>query len=533
MSEVVARLEAIVGRDGVSTKASRRIAYARDAWPRLFLLVREGLTPRTPDCVVWPRTTEQVAQVVALCHETGTPIVPFGAGSGVCGGTFPLRGGVILDLKWLDHVGRVEPVDRIVTVGAGAIGQHLEDALNRQGYTLGHFPSSIHCSTAGGWVAARGAGQNSSRYGKIEDLVAGLTFVDGTGRVHRLGYAPAAGRGPDAVQWVIGSEGVLGVVTEMDLRVRRLPRVRQMRGLLFPSVASGVEAMREMMASGLRPAVLRLYDPLDTAVNKGKGTGGGGLSITEVLTGRVGALFGAMGLNLKDAMVRAALFRPGLTNFLADRIGGRARMILGVEGQEERLIHHEMRRCLEIGAEYGARDLGEGPGLNWLAHRHAVSYKMSPVLLAGALVDTLETATTWDRLLPLYKGVREALRHEAFVMAHFSHAYEDGCSIYFTFSAMADSLEEREKRYDRIWRTALDAVMRLGGTLSHHHGVGMHKQAYLQEELGGGFELLRAMKRALDPAGILNPGKLGLLGGPALPGAPVDLRNPEELQEVA
>ena len=520
-----ARVAKVVGDAHVSAAPSRRAAYARDAWPRLLLLAREARALKPPDLVCWPGSTDEVASLVRLCAAEGVPLIAYGAGSGVCGGTVPLHGGLVVDMKRLDAVGEVDRVDRLVTVGAGALGQHLEDRLGRQGYTLGHFPSSIYTSTVGGWVAARSAGQMSSRYGKIEDLVSGLTFVDGTGEVHRLEAGPRV-LGRDPAQLVIGSEGVLGVVTEAVLRVRRAPAFRRMRGVLMPSTAAGLEAMRRILAEGHRPSVVRLYDPLDTLVNKGKGTstgGGGPLSTLLAPAGR--ALRGVTGRlpleRLTGEALRLALTRPAVLNAAVDRLGRKALLVLGSEGQVERLVDHEAERCRALCAELGGADLGPGPGEHWLEHRYAVSYKLSPSLDAGAFVDTMEVATTWDRLADLYATVRRALRDHAFVMAHFSHAYEEGCSIYFTFTGWSGDAAHGIGRYDATWSAALEAVASAGATISHHHGVGMAKQRFMARELGaGGQRLLRALKGAADPAGILNPGKLGLGDGPALPGTP-------------
>jgi alkyldihydroxyacetonephosphate synthase len=524
------RLEAVVGARFVTDRPERLEVYARDAWPRIFLAAREAKVPRPPDLVVWPKDRDEVAAVVGICREARVPVIPYGAGSGVCGGTYALEGGVAIDLKRIDHVGAVDPVDRLVHVGAGAIGQHLEDRLAAQGYTLGHFPSSIYCSTAGGWLAARSAGQCSARYGKIEDLVSGLAFVDGTGRLRVLGPRPRAGDGPDLAQTVIGSEGTLGVITDAVLRVRRAPAHRRMRGVLMPSLDSGLEAIRKIFAAGHRPAVVRLYDPLDTLVNKGKGTDTGKSGMSTWLRRAAAAVGAGRSLGVeraRHAAVRTVLTRPRTFGNLFDRLAGPSMMVLGSEGQDERLVDHEAKAVLDLCLAHGGRDLGPGPGERWLLHRHAVSYKITPALSLGLVVDTMETATTWDRLLGLYHGVRDAVREHAFVMAHFSHAYEDGASIYFTFSGWGGDLAAREQNYDRTWKTALEAVVAHGGTISHHHGVGMSKQAFMVREHGeGGMAMLRALKRTLDPDGIMNPGKLGLGGGPELPGAPFEVAAP-------
>ncbi len=508
------RIEAIVGEGRVSDRHHHLRAYAHDAWPRTTLQLREGIDLKPPWLVVWPERVEALAALARLASEERIPLVPYGAGSGVCGGVYPVRGGIAVSLERFDTVGRVDPLDRLVRVGAGVIGQHLEDALARQGYTAGHVPSSIHCSSVGGWVAGRGAGQCSSRYGKIEDIVAGLTLVDGLGEIHRFEPRPSLGLGPSLLHLVVGSEGVLGFIPEVVLRVRRAPRVRRMRGILLPSVAAGVEALRRIFGAGLRPFVARLYDPLDTLVNKGKGTATASPGRGVRFLHRVQRAAGTPHLvrRILDGLAGAGLARPALLNRLVDRLGTRALLVLGSEGADATLVEHELAQCLALCAETGGQDLGPGPGEHWLAHRHAVSYKLSPLLAMGAFVDTMEVATTWEGLLPLYHAVRLAVARHAFVMAHFSHAYEDGASIYFTFAGWAPNLSERVTTYDTVWRLALEAAVEAGAAISHHHGIGLGKGAQMPAALGeGGMRLLWALKEACDPAHVCNPEKLGLV----------------------
>ncbi len=514
----------VVGEAFVTDQPERLDAYARDAWPRVLFAAREGVRPGGPELVAWPGSVEEVASLIQRAGKVGCPVIPYGAGSGVCGGTYASGGGLAIALGRIDHLGAVDERDRLVEVGAGALGEHLERRLIAQGHTLGHFPSSMYCSTLGGWIAARSAGQMSSYYGKIEDMVSGLTLVDGTGRVRRLVSRPRAGDGPDLAQTVIGSEGILGVVTDATLRVHRAPAVRRMRGILMPSLETGVSAIRRMFQAGHRPAVVRLYDPLDTLVNKGKGTdaGRGAMSVVRKALGRaLSSGTGGYSRRARHAAVRTVLSRPRFFGDLIDRAAGVCMMVLGSEGQDDRLVDYEARETLHVALGLGGRDLGPAPGEHWLSHRYSVSFKLTPALDMGLYVDTLETASTWGRLLGLYHSVRQAVRDHGFVMAHFSHAYEDGCSVYFTLAGIAPDLPAREEAYDRVWRAALEAVVAAGGTVSHHHGVGMSKQAFMEKEHGdGGMLLLRSLKKALDPAGIMNPGKLGMGGGPSLPGEP-------------
>jgi alkyldihydroxyacetonephosphate synthase len=502
-------LTALLGAGAASCAPADLWAMSRDCWPRSLLWTKTGIAPHPPDVVVWPASVEEVVRVVRFAAEHQVAVVPFGAGSGVCGGAVPLKGGIALDLKRLSGPPHVDLAGRTLDVEAGVNGQRLEELLGAQGATLGHFPSSIYCSTVGGWLAARSAGQLSSKYGKIEDMVLALEAVDGTGEILRTQDAPSAG--PDLTQILVGSEGTLAILTKARLRCWPAPTARWMRGVRFASVQAGMAGIRSVLRSGLRPAVARLYDPLDTLL-AARGGSGGHASVPEPLRWVVdGAQAEALRLSLRA---------PALLNRLVDALPASALLILGFEGDGPSGsddARQEGELSMRLLAAEGGEDLGPSPGEKWLANRYKISYRQSPLFSAGAFVDTMEVATTWDRLDALHRAVRDAVAPHAFVMAHFSHAYLEGCSIYFTFVGLAgapagksdhDDLEEAEKRYDTCWNAALSAACDSGATLSHHHGVGVHKQAFLPREHGEGMRQLRALKQAFDPHGILNPGKL-------------------------
>jgi alkyldihydroxyacetonephosphate synthase len=505
----------------VSTTPPDRIAYARDLWPRGLIGAAAGdPAPHPPDAVVWPESTEEVAAIVKAAQRTGTPIVPFGAGSGVCGGALPIRGGLVIDLKRMRALVSLDKEAGAATFEAGIIGEHLEHELNRRGFTMGHFPSSIMCSTYGGWLAARSAGQYSTRYGKIEDMVRRLTFVDGRGEIHEL----ESGASPDLAQLVVGSEGTLGVITRATCTVHPAPEVMILRGWSFNRVAAGCEAIRRLLQRNLKPACVRLYDELDSFLHRSersrdddehgarKQEGGEGSQLEEWL--KLITPSGKSAISTwKKRAINAALARPDLINRVASAVLPYAQsgclLITGFEG-ERTLAEAEAKAAAVELERAGGRDLGEGPGQRWLAHRYAVSFRMSKVFDAGAFVDTMEVATTWDRLLELYAAVRQAVSPLAFIMAHFSHAYAEGCSIYFTFAARGSSRIDAERKYDAIWRAGLAAANRVGATISHHHGVGLSKAPFMPEEHGEAMALYRAAKDVLDPSNIMNPGKMGL-----------------------
>lgn len=504
-----------------SSNPADRELYARDLWPRHHFAVRSGeVAKHQPSLVVWPTSRDEVSEIVRVCSEEGIPIAPFGAGSGVCGGTLPSSRTVVVDLKRMDRLVSVDRETMTLDVEAGAMGIRLEEDLAAQGFTLGHFPSSILCSTAGGWIAARSAGQCSGLYGKIEDMIVDLDCVFGRGesailrrRAHR----------PDVTPLIVGSEGVLGIVTSARLRVHPAPAGRSFAAFSFASLEHGTESMRELFQAGLRPAVCRLYDAFDSWMAK-RGSVQKGHDETKEKLPKSGD---DLKRSAKRFALKTVLGRPGLLNGLIDRIGDKAfggvMLILVFEG-DPREGAADVERARAIAARNGGEHLGEGPARHWLSHRYAVSYRQAPVFMSGAFSDTMEVASSWSRLPALYDGVRAALAPHVFVMAHLSHAYPDGCSIYFTFAGSASTREESEAKYDRAWRDALDAAIASGGTLSHHHGVGRSKAPRLGDELGLGVELVQALRKELDPSGILNPGNLlperggrSQVGAPAMP----------------
>lgn len=499
-----------------SADAADRVAYARDLWPRHHLAVRAGnVAEHRPEGIVWPESTEDVARIVRWAYETETPIVPFGAGSGVCAGVLPTERTIVLDLKRMARWRRLDERVRTLDVEAGHMGLPLEESLQRCGLTLGHFPSSILCSTVGGWVAARSAGQCSGRYGKIEDMVLALECVTGTGDVVTLRHRASA---PNLIPLVIGSEGTLAVVTSATLRLHRAPSARAFASFSFPTTEHGWEAMRTLFQAGLRPAVARLYDPFDAMLARRGGVKEDG----KISTGAPG---------LGAAALRHLLRRPALVNELLEgSFGGAALggslLVLIFEGDgDEPARDLATARGLLTGRK--ARDEGEGPAQKWLRHRYSVSYRQAPVFAAGLFSDTMEVAAPWSKLRALYDGVRRALGEHVFVMAHLSHAYPDGCCIYFSFAGTAGAPEPGregwdarcEATYDRTWRAALDAAIAAGGTLAHHHGAGRSKSPRLEGEIGSaGVKTAKALMRAFDPKGILNRGNL-------LPNVPAPYRD--------
>ena len=468
----------------VSTGDADREAAGRDWWPVAIGWAARGQVPARPAAVVRPATTEQVSAVVAACAAAGVPVTAMAGRSGVCGGSVPVFGGVALDCTGL--VGDVEVDERslVADVPAGTFGPDLEAALRGtgDGYTLGHWPQSMDLSTVGGWLACRGAGQYSTRYGKIEDMVIGLEVVLADGRVvHTEGRGPRAATGPSLTQLFVGSEGTLGIVTRASFRVHPLPPATGRRAFGFAGptgFADGLDACRRVLRRGATPAVLRLYDPVESGRNFDRPD----TSVLVVLDEADPGLLAAT-LEVVDQECARTAGRPGSPG--ADRLPD---------------------------------DLVD----RWLSHRNDVS-ALAPLWRADVVVDTVEVAGRWAVLPSLADDVVAALgalTGTLVASVHQSHAYPDGACLYFTFAGrQPDSAGDPHEPGDMVWeeryyRDAWDVVtatvQRHGAAISHHHGIGLNRSRFLPDALGSGFDVLAAVKHALDPAGILNPGKLGL-----------------------
>ncbi|OIP41228.1 MAG: hypothetical protein AUK47_06785 [Deltaproteobacteria bacterium CG2_30_63_29] len=513
---MVDALEKIAGRRHVLCSEPDRVAYARDLWPRSTIKARAGKTSaRLPCAVVQPANEAEVAEVVRCAEAFEVALIPYGAGSGVCGGALAESPAITVDMKRIRHL-EVDKNTHLARIGPGVIGQHLETELERLGLTMGHYPSSLYCSTVGGYLAGRSAGQYSSRYGKIEDMVESLRVVVGGGEV--LDTAQCAKQhGVDLLELLVGSEGTLGVITDSLMRLHPLPRHRWYRGIRVPSIEAGAEAMRALLQGGLRPAVVRLYDEIDTLMaSKGEEPSESSL-LSRLLerahqsirstspSGQGGGLRALVERTARGLMGRV-LGAPMLLSRATTLLPSGCLLIVGFEGDEEAVALESVLAAKWL-QRFG-EDMGAGPGEHWHSHRMNISYKMSPLMDTGAFSDTMEVSTDWGNLMHLYHTVKNALAPHVLCMAHFSHAYVDGCSIYFTFAGFADCLEETLALYDRTWKAGLTAVASTGASIAHHHGVGKSKSAFTAEDHPGGAPLMRGLSLALDPAGVFNPGKV-------------------------
>ena len=481
-----ARLVAAVGAEHARDDRLTRVAHAAGRSYADLVRLRRGGALAAPDAVVYPTGHGEVAELLAVCAGESIAVVPFGGGTSVVGGVEPLRGPfasvVSLDLARMSGLIALDARSQLATFHAGTTGPEVERLLGEQGLTLGHLPQSFEFSTVGGWAATRSAGQASTGYGRLDELVVALRAATPSGELSTLAV-PASAAGPDLRELLLGSEGVLGVITEVTLRVRPRPAVRRFDAYSLPGFAAGAGALRELEQAGAAPDVARLSDEEETRISL------------------------------------ALASRPAATRVLRAYMRGRGHdagclAILGYDG-ERSAIARRRARARAILRRHGAIALGQAPGAAWAKGRFHGAYVRDELMSRGVLVDTLETATTWTALRQTHRDIGAALHAAlaergtpAVVMCHVSHLYPTGASLYFTFLARQQAGAELEQ-----WRAAKaaasDAIRAAGATITHHHAVGTDHAPWLAAEVGDlGIEALRAVKARVDPAGVMNPGKL-------------------------
>ncbi len=452
-----------------STADEHLWAYARDASP---LALRDALAGRAealPVGVAWPETTEEVSAVVRAAARHKCPVVPYGGGSGIVGGALVGGRALVLDMKRMRRIRHVDPVSLLVTVEAGVIGSVLEEELGERDLTTGHYPQSLHSSTVGGWIAHRGVGTFSSLYGRIEDIVVGLEVVLADGQVLATRAVPASAAGPDVKRLFLGAEGTLGIVTAATLQVHRRAPARVPIAFSAATFHDGLALARHVVQAGYRPAVVRVYDAVETADQFG---------ILDLPSGTCLALCIVEGTDQ-------------LVSVTADEI---RRLATGVGLEEVD---------------------GSTVAAHWFHHRFSTAGLCRTLGTPLGVADALEVAADWSHIGEAYERMRAAMLAAAGeggrVYGHASHVYASGTNLYMIFHAMASDESRVPERYHAVLAAAMDTCLASGGTITHHHGVGTLKAPWMSQELGPvGMAMLGRVKRALDPEGILNPGRLGV-----------------------
>lgn len=461
--EVARELASIVGPERLFATPEAVRPYGHDAWPVSVLQDKLGRHPHTPDVAVQVSSEHEVVAVLACARAHDLAVTTRGLGSSVTGQPLPVRGGLVLDLSGLTGEPCLDEVDQVVAVPAGVRGSDLESWLGERGYTLNHFPQSLYRSSVGGWLATRASGQLSSKYGGIENLVAGYRVILADGTSVDMASRPRSAVGPDLQALFLGSEGTLGVIVHVALRVFRRAECLTSRAYALPSVHTGIEIMRAVVQYGLTPSLVRLYDPDEarhtapSAVEPGEG------------------------------------------------------LLLFSHDGPTPVAEAEQAATARIALDHGARELGSGPVDAWYANRFDFSSVESQLATPGGYAETIEVAHLWSHLEQLYTALRAALAPLTDqVLCHISHVYTHGASLYVIVSGQADDDDAALSVVEAVWKTAMKLTVSHGGEISHHHGAGLARQEFIAESLGNRHQLLGRLKTALDPARTLNPGKLGL-----------------------
>jgi len=485
----------ILGADRLHEDTYERAFHALGRSYHDLLRLRAGDLSTAPDAVVYPRGTDEVLAVLALAAEHGIAVIPFGGGTSAVGGVSAARGtfhsAITVDLSAMDRLIEIDPVSATATAEAGITGPALEKALQARGFTLGHHPQSFEFSTLGGWIAHRGSGQGARRYGRAEDWLVGAKLATPRGLLS-TGDFPASAAGPQLKDLVLGSEGIFGIVTEATMRLREVPKVCDYRSWLFPDFESGMAAVREASQNGLEITVLRLSDAEETRFTR---------------------LYGELGKpsSLPRRLVETYLELRGFDDKACA-------LIAGFEG-DALSVAQARKQFGAMAHKHGAQPLGRGPGEAWRQARFQAPYLRDPMLDRGLGVDTLETNVSWPKLAALYAATRAALEAailktvpregaKGIVMCTIADSYADGASLCFT-CIFPRALDGDIAQWKAIKLAASEAIVANGGTISHQHGVGEDHAAWIAQEKGPvGIAVLRGVKQVLDPAGVLNPGKL-------------------------
>lgn len=459
---VVETLKEALGPQKVFTDPHVLVERRYDYWVLSHLEDMQGRGAPEPLCVVQPADTSDVVAVVNACRESATPLVPFGLGSGCVGGVKANPSTVVLDMSEMKRTIKIDIDDLIATFEAGTRGTDAEEALNKRGLMLGHYPQSIDVSSVAGWVATRSAGQFSSAYGSIEDVLMGLEVVLPNGEVLETRLTPRASAGPDLRQIFLGSEGTLGVITKVTFSVRWKPEERDCSVYLAPNMESGFDLQRGILQTGWAPPVMRQYDSIEAR------------------------------------------------RLLSDPDHGKDALLLLVHEGPAARVEAEKAACAALAIEADCKPASTAVVEKWMEERNRVD-PWEKWLKDDIILDTIEIAAPWSRIVKIYKDVIASLRgmENMYASAHSSHSYRSGTNLYFTFAAKLDNPNDMAGTYEECWRRTMEATVAGGGGISHHHGIGRLRRDWMPKELGqAGVGVLQGIKKALDPTGFMNPGVL-------------------------
>lgn len=499
---ILEKLIEIFGKENVLTEKTSE--YSTDSWPKILFgpkKEKEKLAALV-GTVVWPTDSEQLSKLMKLANKEKLAVIPYGGASGVCGALLPQKESIMINLQKMNRILEINEKNLTVTVESGIFVSVLEEKLEKIGYSLGHFPASIEIATIGGAIATRGSGQMSTKYGDIEDMVLSLEVVLPSGEIIKSPVGPRPFSGVKVLPLFVGTEGILGIITKATLKIMPLPKVRLFGVYNFSSIEMGLEAIRGILKAGIKPAAIRLYDGPD-ALFAGPGSKMTKPSRKEK-TGKE---------SFKKRLLHAAeekIFQnPKPINLLLDKTLKNNLLILVFEGEDEIIANREMELSHEICLKLQGQEKDEKLARIWYEERYKLNKEMlEKYAKRGIFVDTIDVAGSWSALPNVYFAVKNAIKDYALILAHFSHFYPQGGCIYFTFVGKGKNQEENLQLYDRCWNLAMEKTIENGGVFTHHHGIGLVKLSGFLKQSGDEAELLKLLKKTLDPNNILNPGKL-------------------------
>jgi alkyldihydroxyacetonephosphate synthase len=494
-ADIIEKFREILGKENASTEDFDRLTHTYGKSYRDLVRIRNGDIKFCPDIILYPKSHLDLVKIIGIAAQYNIKLIPFGAGSSVVGGIEVIKAQKTACIDLSRHMTKLINLDKIsqlATFQAGVMGPELEKVLNERGFTLSHYPQSFEFSTLGGWVAARSAGQQSTKYGKIEKLVTSIKMAAPNGEIETR-KLPAKATGPDINQIITGSEGIYGIISEVTVKIHALPEIKDYRGYLFETFADGIKFIKEVIHDlELFPATVRLSDENETKLL---------FKLSEKKHSYI-----------KDKINDLVkTYIKEVRHFSFDNM---CFLLLGFEGSKDKL-QYDLNKIQELIKSYKVVNLGKNIGDRWYESRFDLPYLRDALLDKGVMVDTLETSTTWANLDKLYLSVQEGLKNgigetgvKGLVACHISHIYLDGASLYYTFVAPQNTGKELEQ-WQIIKNKATDAIVEHQGAISHHHGIGSDHARWLVGEIGEtGINILKGIKEKLDPDNIMNPQNL-------------------------
>ncbi|MDR1505762.1 MAG: FAD-binding oxidoreductase [Treponema sp.] len=447
------------------TTPEEKKKHITDWWPAIKKWPEEEIAARLPQAIAAPETVREVQDAVKYAYDRDWAVVPFGGASGVLGGIVPEKPALSIDMQKLTGVVEFDVDNHLVTAYAGMFCLELENYLNERGFTLGHYPQSIELATLGGLVATKSSGTFSSKYGNIENMVQCVELVLPGGEIFTNRNVPRSAAGPHIPALFIGSEGTFGIITKVTLKVWKLPERREFRGIEFDSMEDAILTAREFYRRDIVPAVVRIYNPAEARGHYAK----------------------------------------------INRRSGKVLMIAGIVGAET-VTPELLKQVLLTSEKRGGFDLGAEIGNNWEQHRYNADWLEEGNAKDTTVADAIEVSGNWTVLPKMYEVVSKRLEGKVDELwAHCSHCYPSGANIYFIIFASGKDKAGTLQKYNEIWKIIMEGALESGGSGAHHHGIGRQRLPWFREEIGAAsYEILRGIKKAVDPKNVFNPGLLGL-----------------------